>query len=258
MKQVAVSFTGARFESQAMALAERLSLPLADDTPGQEDRLLLVVSTEGLTLRLNGSAAPGPVAVDFVHGKAAHRRRFGGGRNIPLARAIGLKGRKTPRVIDATAGLGRDAFVLATLGCSVTLVEQSPILHALLEDGLQRAALDAETRPITRRMTLVCADARNYLKELPASDRPDAVYLDPMYPHRDKSARVKKEMQLLQQLLGTDQHGAELLQVARRAIRQRVVVKRPSKAGWLGGEQPAFHLASPNTRYDVYLPRSNP
>ena len=41
-----------------------------------------------------------------------------------IARAIGLNSPTAPHVLDATAGLGGDAFVLASLGCPVTMVER--------------------------------------------------------------------------------------------------------------------------------------
>src|SRR5688572_20080391 len=92
-----------------------------------------------LSLIPTGKNAPGPIYADFLTGAAAHRRLHGGGRGQPIARAIGLKpGVKPPSVIDATAGLGRDAFVLACLGCEVTLLERSPTVAALLRDALER------------------------------------------------------------------------------------------------------------------------
>ncbi|WP_445775347.1 class I SAM-dependent methyltransferase, partial [Shewanella sp.] len=64
------------------------------------------------------------INVDFVSGAVAHRRKFGGGRGQSIAKAVGLKQGVTPTVVDGTAGLGRDAFVLASLGCKVIMVER--------------------------------------------------------------------------------------------------------------------------------------
>jgi 16S rRNA (guanine1516-N2)-methyltransferase len=102
-------------------------------------------------------------------------------------------------------------------------------------------------------MQLLNADGRLYLKDLPSEACPAVVYLDPMYPYREKSAKVKKEMQLLQRLLGGDPDSAELLEAARKVARNRVVVKRPAKAEPLGGLKPSLAIHSPNTRYDIYL-----
>ena len=229
-------------------MAERLSLKLVERD--RDSALLLVHQGGRLEIRHVGKGKPGPVYVDFVSGKAAHRRNFGGGRGQPLARAIGLKGGQSPRVIDATAGLGRDAFVLATLGCEVTMIEQSNVIAALLEDGVRRALADSSVREIAQRMHLVQGNALSRLSELP---RPDVIYLDPMYPHRGKQARAKKEMQLLQRLIGLDTDSERLLKLALDRAEKRVVVKRPAKAPPVGNLQPQATVSSPNTRFDLYF-----
>ncbi len=239
-----------------MAAAEKLAASLgllveALETSSTEFQLLK--QDDHLELQQAGKGAPGAVHIDFIGGKSAHRRHFGGGRGQPLAKAIGLKHGKTPDVIDATAGLGRDAFVLASLGCSVRLVERSPIISVLLQDAFERALVDNEVAPIASRMQLIQMDARAFLLALAGDAWPDVVYLDPMYPHRNKSALVKKEMRIFRQLVGDDTDGAELLIAARAIALNRVVVKRPAKAPRLGDQQPTMVIKSPNTRYDVYL-----
>ncbi len=243
-----------RESGMASHLAEILKLPLvpaADCSCG----LLLLVTRERLELRPQGPGATGSVYVDFTAGRAAHRRRFGGGVSQPLARAAGLKRGWRPRVLDATAGMGRDGFVLAALGCELTLLERSPVIWALLEDGVRRAraAEDPELRAIAQRMIVRHADAIRYLERLSERDAPDVVYLDPMYPHRRKSARVKKEMSLFRALVGDDPDSEALLQAARGRAGYRVVVKRPTQAGYLGDASPTMSIESPNTRYDVYV-----
>lgn len=233
-------------------LAASLGLPVETPEAGSTE-IQLLKQEDHLELRQAGKGAPGAVYIDFTGGKSAHRRRFGGGRGQPLAKAIGLKHGNTPDVIDATAGLGRDAFVLASLGCSVRLVERSPIISALLQDAFERALADNEVAPIASRMQLIQMDAKAFILALPDDDRPDVVYLDPMYPHRNKSALVKKEMRIFRQLVGDDMDSAELLTAARAIALNRVVVKRPAKAPCLGDQQPTMVIKSPNTRYDVYL-----
>ncbi len=212
--------------------------------------LLLTYQAGQLYISQAGKRAPGPVLVDFVTGKSAHRRQFGGGRGQPLARALGLKGGRAPSVIDATAGLGRDAFVVATLGCQVTLIERSQVIAALLEDGLQRAMKDEATVEIASRMRLLQGDAAQLIKAQP---RADVIYLDPMYPESSKKAQVKKEMQLFRHLVGPDLDSEALLEVALAHALKRVVVKRPAKAAPLDGPQPSADVSSPNTRYDLYF-----
>ncbi|MGE0080017.1 MAG: class I SAM-dependent methyltransferase [Thiohalomonadaceae bacterium] len=234
----------------ARDIAERFGFALSDrcDHP-----YYLAFTGERLELRQGGPDAPGPIFVDFVGGAVGHRRRFGGGRGQPIAKAAGLKAGMSPRVVDATAGLGRDAFVLASLGCEVTLVERSAVAAALLADGMRRGALDAETAPILARMTLVHAQAVPWLRGLAEEERPDVVYLDPMFPHREKSALVKKEMRAFQAVIGADEDADALLDVALAAARRRVVVKRPKGAPFLAGRGPTLDYPTKNHRFDVYV-----
>lgn len=236
----------------AADLAQALGLPLVSD-PAASQVHCLNLTTERLELREHRYGADECVYVDFLAGQAAYRRRFGGGRNQPLARALGLKGGVNPTVVDATAGLGRDAFVLACLGCTVVLVERSPVVAALLRDGLSRAAQDREIGSMVReRLRLVLNDSRSYLTNLPEDQYPEIVYLDPMYPHRRKSALVKKAMRVLRSVIGDDEDGPDLLATALMAAKQRVVVKRPRAAPPLDGPKPTFQILAPNTRFDIY------
>ena len=234
--------------SQALAFAERLGLPLLGSD--QQAELLLIRRNGRLEIVYSGKKAPGPIFIDFVAGRSAHRRQYGGGRGQPLARALGLKEGESPTIIDATAGLGRDAFVLATLGCEVTLIERSPVIAALLEDALSRAIENEAVAEIASRLRLIHGDAAQQFKKLP---RPDVIYLDPMYPERGKKARVKKEIQLFRQLVGPDLDSEQLLEAALAYALKRVVVKRPAKAPPVDGPSPGANVSSPNTRYDLYF-----
>lgn len=237
---------------RAQALAGRWGLPLIDDA--QQARFVLRVGEDGLELGERGSGTK-PIRCEFVEGKAGYRRRLGGGRKQLLVRAVGVKGGRAPRVLDATAGLGQDAFVLATYGCRVTLVERSPLIAALLEDGLRRAHSDEDAAPIVQRMRLEHADARELLIGRDASAQPEVIYLDPMYPHRNKAALPKKEMRFFRELLGDDHDAGALLEVALMRARQRVVVKRPKNASPLADTPPSTTLESKTTRFDIYLVR---
>lgn len=240
--------------ASAAALALELELPLATDPFPTSLTHLLVLTEARLELRELGPDAAGPVYADFISGAALHRRRFGGGRHQPLARAVGIKSRIRPVVLDVTAGLGRDAFVLACLGCAVWMIERSPIIAALLRDGLRRAALDPEIGPlVANHLRLMVADGREFLRELGEDQRPDVVYLDPMYPRRGKSALPGKELRLLRRLAGDDEDAPELLAASLARARRRVVVKRPRRAPPLIGPVPSVQITAPNTRFDVYL-----
>ncbi len=212
----------------------------------------------GERLELQDTHAPktGSVYVDFTAGKARHRLQFGGGKGQDIAKAIGLHKIKHPHVIDATAGLGREAFVLASLGCSVTLLERSPMIYALLQDGLQRAQQsgDEAIRAIVTRMTLHHTEAFDWLNHLSDDAYPDVIYLDPMFPERRKSALIQKEMRCLQAIVGDNTDANRLLAIARQRTRHRVSVKRPRLAPPLAECPPAFVIKGKVVRYDIYLP----
>ena len=249
---VALTAGQPELEMALKSLSLQWNLPVvSEDTEGAE--LLLVLTAERLELYDTGTVGQGPVYADFVGGTSAHRRRFGGGRGQPLAKAIGLKHGRSPLILDATAGLGRDAFVLASLGCELVMLERSPVIAALLHNGLKRALADPEIHTIACRMRFFCTDAVDYLTGMVPSQQPDVIYMDPMYPHRDKSALVKKEMRLFRRIRGEDGDSAALLSAARQNASHRVVVKRPVGAEWVGGEKPTMAIKSPNTRYDVYM-----
>jgi 16S rRNA (guanine1516-N2)-methyltransferase len=240
----------------------------------------LIVDGLGLSLQLIGEKAPGPVRCDFVGGAAKHRRIYGGGKGQDIAKAVGLNHSGfRPQVLDLTAGLGRDGFVLASLGASVLMLERHPIVFALLDDGLARGreqvlgqsdydngdngtgAHNIESlADILNRINTVNQDAAAYLKQLglkklgqtPNVIYPDVVYIDPMFPAREKSGKVKKEMQLFHQLVGVDDDSAILLPLALEVARYRVVVKRSVRAPFLAEQKPGYSLKGKSTRFDIY------
>lgn len=208
---------------------------------------------EQLTLLKRDEPKLGGISVDFVAGAVAHRRKFGGGRGQAIAKAAGLKQGINPSVLDGTAGLGRDAFVLASLGCHVSLVERHPVVAALLDDGLARAYQDAEIGGwMQQRMQLLPSHHIELLAD-EMTDSVDVVYLDPMYPHREKSALVKKEMRVFQTLVGSDDDADALLAPALQIASKRVVVKRPDYAEDLAGQKPSTVIETKKNRFDVYV-----
>ncbi|MET0173153.1 MAG: class I SAM-dependent methyltransferase [Agrobacterium vaccinii] len=189
--------------------------------------------------------------IDFVGGAVGHRLRSGEGRGQALAKAAGLKNGKTPEIVDATAGLGRDAFLLASLGAEVTLIERSPGIHALLAEAMARA--DAEGgiyREIVSRMNLLHGDSRALIPTL----SPEVVVIDPMHPPRQNTALVKKEMRVLRELVGADPDQAELMEIALAHATKRVVLKWPLRAEPMPGiRKPSHQLLGKSTRYDVFM-----
>ena len=247
-KTITVSSDTPELDTKARQIAEKIKIPFA---PLNELQIQLVVSQSHIEIRATRLGKP--IFIDFEQGKNAHRRQFGGGRGQPLAKAIGLKKGATPTVIDVTAGFGRDAFVLASLGCQITLIERNSLIASLLDDALTRASNNPNIDSIIDRMSLINNDAVEYLTQLNIQYRPDVIYMDPMYPSREKSALVKKEMRLLHQLAGPDTDSEKLLTIARKTAKKRVVVKRPKSAYFIGEQKPSTSIASKNTRYDIYI-----
>ena len=238
------------FAVAAAAWAARLQLPLDGDAD-----FALQLGRDGLQFAELGPNAAGPIRVDFIGGAVAHRRLFGGGKGQMIAKAVGIQAGVRPVVVDATAGLGRDAFVLARLGCALTLIERQPLIAALLEDGLWRAQGDREVGPIVARMPLRCGNAIDLLRAWDG-EPPQVIYLDPMFPHRDKSAQVKKEMRLFRPLAGDDDDAPQLLAAALALATHRVVVKRPRKAPGIAGVAPGYALEGKSSRFDIYPKKS--
>ena len=168
-----------------------------------------------------------------------------------IAKAVGVQAGVRPRVLDATAGLGRDAFVLAALGCDLQLIERQPVIAALLEDGLARAARSPDVAAVVARMRLRTGNAIELMHQW-RDEPPQVIYLDPMFPHRDKSALVKKEMRLFRPLVGDDLDAPALLEAALALASHRVVVKRPRKAPAVDGAKPGYSLEGKSSRYDIY------
>ncbi len=242
---------------KAEQLAQTLNLPLAKSAGYnflENTFTLLHVTEDRIELVSKHDKTPHVISAEFLTGPFGYRWLKGGGRNQAIARAAGLKaGAKQITVLDATAGLGRDAFILASLGCRVQLVERSPIIATLLIDGLSRASQDAKGVAVTQFMTVVSDDAKKILDAITPGNSPDVVYLDPMFPHRDKSALTKIEMRLIRNIVGDDQDADMLLPLALKKARKRVVVKRQRQAPVLKGSAPSFVVKGKSNRYDIYL-----
>jgi len=249
--------------SQEQNLIETLSCDVMhgqDAIITEEYSHILRLDQQGLSLLTNNSSAKqdtaAPTRVDFIDAGLTHRR-LTSGKSQGIAKAIGLNKLKSPTVLDTTAGLGKDAFILASLGCTVTLLERSPIIHALLEDGFRRGleSADEGVIKIINKMTLISIDAKDYLENIISGkqDKPDVIYLDPMFPARTKSAKVKKDISLLQQVLGIDEDFDEVFKAARLCTKYRVVVKRPGKISKNIELKPSFQIEGKSAHFDVFV-----
>lgn len=214
----------------------------------------LEVNAERLQLVYTNGRVSSKIFADFVNGPVGFRIRQGGGRNQAIARAIGLKKHKdVPMILDATAGLGRDACILASLGCEVYMVERSPLIGALLLDALKRAQQRPTMAHIIQKLQVTFADAKRVLKTIQTPNLPDVVYLDPMFPPAKKHALNKIQMRIIRGIVGEDIDADQLLFLALEKAKKRVVVKRPSSAPALANLSPSFIVPGKSNRYDVYL-----
>lgn len=222
---------------------------------------VFILDDMGLHLSLIETANQLAIRADFHRPTVRYRRDKGGGRNELIAKALGLKSGYAPQVLDATAGLGADAFVLASLGCQLRMLERVPEIRCLLQAALIEAQcfadqFDPALSAILKRMQLVSACSHQYLDQL-EGHRPEIIYLDPMFPEPRKRSLVKKEMQVLQALVGADSDADLLLERARNYAQKRVVVKRPKIAPFLAEQKPDFQVLGKSNRYDVYLKQSS-
>jgi 16S rRNA (guanine1516-N2)-methyltransferase len=232
------------FHNQAQQLALQLQLPLHTEK-SKGSLFYLYYNDDGLNL-IATHLNLGPLHLDFNHGVLYQRIQRAAISKEPLARAVGLHKNPNLHLCDATAGIGREGCLLASLGARVTLIERSLIMVALLNDALNRC--DAVWR---ERVNLIAADSRDFLAT--TKEQFDVIYLDPMFEAHSHKAQVKKEMQYLQALMGPQEDADTLLTAALSLKPGRVVVKRPLKARCLLDKKPDFCLNLEAYRFDIYL-----
>lgn len=233
--QLSIGFTDKQNQEQAEKLAYELNLPISQDTLPR-----LQVTPHRLELLQKGCK---PLYVDFNQLKTSSNLK--GLKKQGLVQAC--KPVRGLSIVDATAGWGGDAAILAFMGAKVTMIERNPIMAALLNDGLMRIK---EGSFIKENLSLQIIEAKKFLTQLKSEHCPDVIYMDPMHPERQKSALVKKDMQLLQQLIGEDTDVLELLEIAVTKARQRVVLKWPQKGQTL--LTPGYSFQGKTVRFDVY------
>ncbi|WP_131780174.1 class I SAM-dependent methyltransferase [Legionella bozemanae] len=232
----AVGYEHEDLHDKAKAIAKQLNFILDKNA-----NLCLFVTEDKLSLKIPGFS---PISAEFS--AAFWSKRKSEGKKQGLVRACkpspGLK------IIDATAGWGRDSAILASFGAEVLMFERHPVMASLLSDALIRRN-ELEQHPL--HLILHAEDAYSYLSFLAEQDYPDVIYIDPMHPERSKSALVKKEMQALQQIIGADEDALELIQLAITRTKQKVVVKWPQKIKPLLPENAA--IEGKTVRFDIYF-----
>lgn len=238
---VVVGYAHDDLKDHAMKLASKLQVPISN-----EHYPRLCITPARLELQFEGFS---PLFVDFSE-KAWKKRHFAGKKQGLVQACKPTCGMK---VVDATAGWGRDATILASFGAEVVMVEQNPIMFVLLQDGLRRIE---STSSLKGSLSLYEGSAIKYLNELNPIDYPDVIYIDPMHPERTKTALVKKDMQALQALIGPAKFEdiETLLQGAIARVQQRVVLKWPKNAVMI--QRPAYQYQGKTVRFDIFNPVS--
>ena len=187
----------------------------------------------------------------FIEGPILHRLKYGKGRGQNLAKAVGMKFNKNRNIIDATAGLGYDSFILASLGAKVTLIERSQKMHELLQNGINEGiSFGGKIEKIINRMELLFGDSKDILPKL----TPEVIMIDTMYKERKKTALVKNNMRLVREIVGPDTDYIELLEVALNCAKNRVVLKQPRYAEPIKDIKKCSHqIIGKTIRYDIFM-----
>lgn len=233
---------------EALPEAVRDFLKAASPEPVGErfPEVMLEWRDESLWL-LDGRLKQSPVRVDFI----ADYKDLRIGKDDLLGKAVGLR-RGLRHVVDITAGWGHDTLRLLKLGCEVVAIERSPVIYALLMDGLRRAEQNPQWLNLTApRLKLIHGEAKEVLAGLPAEWR-EVIYMDPMFPERKKGALAKGEMQLLQTLLGPDDDMALTWETAWHYSARRLVYKSPRLTPAFA-HKPDLSFEGRAVRYDVWL-----
>lgn len=222
-----------------------------------------------------------PTIIDFMSNAFLHRVRRGVGGET-LIRGTGAKEseRSGRRAIDATAGLGQDAALLAVAGFHVTMFERDPLLHAMLADALHRVhAIEGRTPSaldkLRENLNLlpVPADFVETVREARHAEvlsDVDLIYLDPMFEEVALlgKADTKRDLSRLRKLHqasaspNSDETSAEahreILAAAQAVAHRRVLVKRPLRAPCLVVEpRPHGQVEGKIARFDIYPGRSS-
>jgi len=212
--------------------------------------LTLKLDAGGLALTADGQSLQG----DFT--RLLPRLKQGRLSQELLVRAAKIKDPSGPlTALDATAGLGEDSLLLAAAGFQVRLYEHNPIIYQLLRDALERAAAIPELAEIVARMEVFHGNSVDAMGQIEFS--PDVILLDPMFPERQKSALVKKKLQIIQKLEFPCVEEAELFLAAVHAKPRKLIIKRPPKGPWLAGIKPDYSISGKAVRFDCIVSPCN-
>ncbi len=232
-------------EDVAVALSKKVNAPIVKE-PG--DDLTLLLDSSGLSLVGYGLQYKGDFEDDML------RRVTDGRLQHELLVHVAKTKQESPKAIDATAGMGEDAFLLAASGYEVTLFERNPVIAALLRDAMRRAKKNSILKEIISRMHLVEGNSIQLMSE---QSNIDVIYLDPMFPARQKSGKINKKLQLIQKLEHPCVDEQLLFNAAQSASPQKIIIKRPLKGEYLADLTPHYSVKGKAIRYDCFVFTNN-
>ena len=231
------------------------------------DDALISFDKEGAGLTLLNQIKMKPLLLDFELLSYRQRLLRGGRQKEPVARAVMNGLEDGALVFDATAGLGRESMILAHAGAKVVSFERQLPIWIILNDALKRAQ-GSRFFPFTLPVLSPIGTIKDYSLALAGTDnhsltlandlnnaRPEVIYYDPMFPERENSAQVKKDMFVFQQVIGEDKDIIEFLELALELAVKRVVLKRPSYAPPLAvaGLERSYFVDGGQCRFDCYV-----
>lgn len=190
-----------------------------------------------------------PFFIDFSSNNFIRRKNQASSQEI--IKAIGIKNNLPLKVLDTTAGQGRDSFVLASLGCSVTLLERNKVIYLLLKNAIKNAKNIDQLKNVVKNMSVINQDSIEFLEY--NKNFFDVIYIDPMFPESNKSRLVKKDMQIFREIVGNDSDSSKILVSAFKSNTKRIVVKRMNKSDFLDDKKPNFSIKGTSIRFDVYI-----
>lgn len=216
-----------------------------------QNGLFLIKKEKGLCL------TDGVLELYADFSKMKRRLKAGNLNTEMLVKAVKLKKHTgLLRVLDATAGLGEDSSILASAGFNVDMYEYDKVIYSLLSDGIERASSDPDLWEMTNRMHLFNEDSISAMRRIaacPENSPYNVIFLDPMFPERQKSSLVKKKFQLLHKLEMPCGNEEELLEAALALHPEKIVIKRPAKGPFLSGRKPDYSLSGKAVRYDCIV-----
>ena len=248
--QIVIAYSDSEPTTVENSLAQLLKLELCQhqQIDGDVIEFYLFIDENGLALQAVTNPAPGPLRVEF---SKLHKRIADALLNQNLLKACGVRKANRPSVLDATAGLGTDSFLLTAAGCCVEALEVNPIVYALLSDGIERyKQLGRQEQELISRLKI---RNENFLNTKVGGERFQVVYLDPMFPAKSKTAQAKKDMAYVQNLIGKNSQSEKMFEVAKELAQERVVVKRAKSSPNITETQADITFKGSRSRFDVYL-----